>query len=449
MTDETTPPFPPPQSTPFPPRQDPAPSPQSESATPPPQAPPFSPYQASQSSPFRPSTPQAPPQSSSQTPRRSRPGTTVAALLAATVLGAGGAAIVTASLMHDNNTTITREVTVSNSSSTPASSVTSVRGVYQRANAGVVEISVSTTSSFGQAAEAQGSGFVYDSAGHIVTNDHVVEGESSIHVKFPDGGTYSATLVGTDPTTDLAVIKVDAPSDVLKKLAIGDSSALQVGDPVVAIGSPFGLENTLTAGVVSALHRSMDAPNGFTINDSIQTDAAINHGNSGGPLLNLRGQVVGVNAQIDTGGDQSGNNAGIGFAIPSNTVKSIADQLIQTGNVKHAYLGVTITPISASQASQAGVAAGVAITKVEAGEGAAHAGLKPASGEQNVNGEPVPTGGDVITAVDGHSVSSAAELQSLVDAHKPGDKVELSVSRSGTSRTVSVTLGTKPAQAPS
>ena len=434
MSDETTPPFPPPQNTPFPPTQSPS---------PPPQNSPFSP----QSSQFPPTTPQSPPQSSSQQPRRSRPGATaVAALVAATVLGAGGAAVVTASLMHDSGNTVTREVTVSSSSSTPAASVTSVRGVYQRAQNSVVTIHVNTTSELGQQGEAQGSGFVYDRSGHVITNDHVVDGASSVRVEFPNGGTYSATVVGTDPTTDLAVLKVDAPTDVLSPLSLGDSSALSVGDPVVAIGSPFGLDNTVTLGIVSALHRSMDAPNGFTINDSIQTDAAINHGNSGGPLLNLRGQVVGVNAQIES---DSGDNAGIGFAIPSNTVKSIADQLIQTGNVKHAYLGVSITPISASTASQAGVTAGVAITKIEPGEPAEKANLEAATGQEDVNGVPVPTGGDVITAIDGHSVTSAAELQSEIDAHKPGDKVQLSVTRDGTSRTVTVTLGTKPAQAPS
>jgi S1-C subfamily serine protease len=357
--------------------------------------------------------------------------------------------VVTASLVDGNNTTITREVTVGSSSSTPASSVTSVRGVYQRANDSVVEIRVNTTSQLGQTGEAQGSGFVYDKAGHVITNEHVVDGSSSIRVTFANGGTYSATLVGTDPTTDLAVIKVDAPSDAIKPLSTGDSSALQVGDPVVAIGSPFGLENTVTAGIVSALHRSMNAPNGFAINDSIQTDAAINHGNSGGPLLNLRGQVVGVNAQIETGGDESGNNAGIGFAIPSNTVKTIAEQLIQTGAVKHAYLGVSISPISPVAAAQAGVTPGVALTKIEPGKPAQKAGLKAATGQQDVNGVPVPTGGDVITAVDGHEVTSSSELQSEIDAHKPGDKVELTVTRDGKSRAVTVTLGVKPDEAPS
>jgi S1-C subfamily serine protease len=346
--------------------------------------------------------------------------------------------------MHDGDTTITREVTVSGgSSSTPASSVTSVRGVYDRAKSSVVEIHVATTSDLGQQGEAQGSGFIYDSAGHVITNDHVVDGASSVRVQFPNGASYSASVVGTDPSTDLAVIKVNAPSDVLKPLTLGDSTALQVGDPVVAIGSPFGLENTVTLGIVSALHRSMDAPNGYKINNSIQTDAAINHGNSGGPLLNLRGLVVGVNAQIES---DSGDNAGIGFAIPSNTVSAIAKQLITNGNVRHAYLGVNIGggDIPDLVAGQLGVPAGVMLTGITANTPAARAGLKASTGEQQIDGVNYPTGGDVVTAVDGNKVSTGVELQSAIDAHRPGEKVTLTFTRAGDERTVTVTLATRP-----
>ena len=280
--------------------------------------------------------------------------------------------MVTASLMSDGTQTVTREVTVAGSQPTAASM--SVNGVLpEGAERAVVEIHANTTSDLGQQGEAQGSGFVYDQQGHVITNDHVVDDASSVRVQFASGATYSATVVGTDPSTDLAVLDVDAPVDVLKPLSLGDSSALVVGDPVVAIGSPFGLEGTVTAGIVSALHRSMKAPNNFTINDSIQTDAAINHGNSGGPLLNLRGQVVGVNAQIES---DSGDNAGIGFAIPSNTIKGIADQLISSGNVQHAYLGVGVRAIPDGVAGQLGVAAGVVLSKVEPGDPADKAGLK-------------------------------------------------------------------------
>jgi putative serine protease PepD len=301
-----------------------------------------------------------------------------------------------------------------------------VTDVYNRTGKGVVEISVKSTVSnsgsfpFGggsQTQQALGSGFVYDAAGHVVTNDHVVAGAQSISVRFWNGATYKATLVGADPSTDLAVIKVDAPASVLHPLALGDSGSLQVGQGVVAIGSPFGLEDTVTAGIVSALHREMTAPNNFTIADSIQTDAAINHGNSGGPLLDLNAKVVGVNAQIES---DSGGNDGVGFAIPSNTVRSIVTQLIGSGSVQHAYLGVGITDASD----------GVKLTQVRPGTPAAKAGLQT---------------GDVITAVGGERVHDATALSTAVDAKKPGDRVTLTYTRNGQSHTVTVTLAERPA----
>src|SRR5262245_6595398 len=274
-------------------------------------------------------------------PRRPRP-ILVASLLAAACIG-GAVAYAT---MSDGKT-VTKQVTVKQAQSIASSTAPlSVNQIYRRAYRGVVEITVTTNSGDnspfgggGGTAQAQGSGWVYDTDGHIVTNDHVVDGAQSIKVQFWNGKTYSASVVGTDQSTDLAVIKVDAPSSVLHPLQVGDSSAVQVGDGVVAIGSPFGLEETVTSGIVSALHRAITAPNNFTINDSIQTDAAINHGNSGGPLLNNQGQVIGVNAQIKS---DSNGNEGVGFSIPSNTVKSIASQLISSGKVEHAYLGVSI-----------------------------------------------------------------------------------------------------------
>ena len=392
-------------------------------------------------SPFPPVQPAAPPPPNE---KRIRFRTAITALLAAAAVGATTAAVVTATIDSSGDTTVTRNVTVTNAQPTSSASALSVNGVWTRAKSSVVDIKVQTTSQLGQQGEAQGSGFVYSKAGYIITNDHVVSGASSVTVNFPNGGTYKATVVGADPSTDIAVIKVDAPASLLKPLAIGNSSQLVVGDPVVAVGSPFGLDGTVTAGIVSALHRQIDAPNNFTINDAIQTDAAINHGNSGGPLFNLRGEVVGVNAQIQS---DSGDNAGIGFAIPSNTMKSIADQLISKGNVKHAYLGVSITEIPSAVSGQLGEAAGVAVQETIPGQPAAKAGLKAATSTRALDGQQYPTGGDVITAIDGQSVSSAAELQSLIDAHRPGDKVRLSVTRNGSSRSVTVTLGTRPAQA--
>ena len=353
-------------------------------------------------------------------PRRSRHTTIVASLLAAACLGAGGGAVAYATL-HDNATnTVVRQVTVQQADTASASPL-SVNQIYRRAYRGVVEITVTeggTASPIpgGGQAQAQGSGRVYDSDGHIVTNDHVVNGSTSIKVRFWDGKTYSATVVGTDKSTDLAVIKVDAPASELYPLAVGDSTQLQVGDGVVAIGSPFGLEETVTSGIVSALHRAIQGVTNFTINDSIQTDAAINHGNSGGPLLNTQGQVVGVNAQIKS---DSGGNEGVGFSIPSDTVKSVASQLIATGKAVHAYLGVGID----SNASNARLAS------VKDGGAAKQAGLKT---------------GDVITAVAGTSIATGDDLSRAIDAHKPGDKVSVTFKRGGSEHTVTVTLATRP-----
>jgi putative serine protease PepD len=305
--------------------------------------------------------------------------------------------------------------------------------IYERVHRGVVEIS---TTSFAGGQAAQGSGFVYNGEGHVVTNQHVVAGADEINVRFADGATYPAELVGTDRSTDLAVIKVDAPASVFEPVRLGDSNAVRVGHPVVALGSPFGLEGTITSGIVSALHRPMTAPNGFTINDSIQTDAAINHGNSGGPLLDSSGRVIGVNAQIESGG---GGSDGVGFAIPSNTVRSIVSQLIETGEVEHAYLGVGLKAVED----------GVAIDKVEPDTPAEEAGLRPATGTETVAGQEVPTGGDVIVEIDGIEVSTEAEVQGLIDAKQPGDAVEITVLRSGDRETIEVTLGARPPQAPS
>src|SRR6476619_7251332 len=245
--------------------------------------------------------------------------TLAAALAAGALIGAGGGAATYAALSSGNGKTVVRQVTVSDAQPTSSTGTLSVQSIYKLANKGVVEIT---------AGQGQGSGFVYDAGGHIVTNAHVVDGGGSISIRFWNGKTVSASLVGTDASTDLAVLKVDAPGSDLFPLSLGDSSNLVVGDQVIAIGSPFGLEGTVTSGIVSALHREMTSPNHFAIDNSIQTDAAINHGNSGGPLLDSQGKVVGVNAQIES---DSGGNEGVGFAIPSNTVRSIATQLISSG----------------------------------------------------------------------------------------------------------------------
>jgi S1-C subfamily serine protease len=376
-----------------------------------------------------------------------RPSTSTAvALVAALGLGAGGGAAIYAALGTSDSKTVVREVTVRGSETAASSSPLSVNSVYRRANRGVVEITVSSTQSGGplgtpQQSRAQGSGFVYDTKGDIVTNQHVVENASSVSVRFWNGSNYNAKVVGSDSSTDLAVIRVDAPASVLHPLTLGDSDALQVGDVVVAIGSPFGLEETVTAGIVSALHRQMESPNGFTIDDSIQTDAAINHGNSGGPLLNTQAQVIGVNAQIQS---DSGGNEGVGFAIPAATVKSIVPQLLSAGKVEHAYLGVALETIPASVADRLGTTAGAAVAEVRPGTPAARAGLRAATGTRTVDGQDYPTGGDVVTAVDGRRITTTDQLRAAIEAKSPGDRVTLRVVRNGTGRTVTVTLATRP-----
>jgi len=366
------------------------------------------------------------------TPNSSRTAFVAAGLIAALGLGAGAGVATYAAL--DEPSTVVRELTVSDPETTTAvdGEGLSAATIYERVHRSVVEIA---TTSFAGGQAAQGSGFVYDQEGHVVTNQHVVAGANGINVRFAGGATFSAELVGTDRSTDLAVIKVDAPPSVLEALRLGDSSAVRVGDPVVALGSPFGLEGTITSGIVSALHRQMTAPNNFTINDSIQTDAAINHGNSGGPLLGASGRVIGVNAQIESDG---GGSDGVGFAIPSNTVRSIVSQLIETGEVEHAYLGVGLRAVEE----------GVAITSVEDDTPAAEAELRPATGTETSAGQQLPTGGDVIVEVDDVAVSTEAAVQGAIGAKRPGETVSITVLRDGDRETVEVTLTTQPPVAP-
>ncbi len=345
----------------------------------------------------------------------------IASLLVAACLGAGGGALLYSNFGSKSTTsTVVHQVTVPDSQPTSSTSPLSINEIYRRTNQGIVKITVSSvaTTTFGgtETQEAQGSGWVYDANGDIVTDQHVVAGARSIKVTFSNGKTYSAKLVGADGSTDLAVVKVSAPSSLLHPLSVGDSSKLEVGDGVVAIGSPFGLSETVTSGIVSALHRTITSPTHYSIPDSIQTDAAINHGNSGGALLNLQGEVVGVTAQIDS---SSGGNEGVGFAIPSNTIKSVATQLIATGKAQHAYLGISLDS-TASNALVAGVPANTP---------AAKAGLKT---------------GDVITSLDSTQTSTPDQLASAIAAHKPGDSVTVTYQRGGQSHTVTLTLASRP-----
>jgi S1-C subfamily serine protease len=295
---------------------------------------------------------------------------------------------------------------------------------------------------------ATGSGMVIDDEGHILTNNHVIEGASHIAVKLGESDhEYTAEVVGADPASDLALLKVDAPSKELDPLKLGDSSKVEVGDPVVAIGNPFGLDRTVTSGIVSALQRQIEAPNGFSISNVIQTDAAINPGNSGGPLINAAGEVIGINSQIETGGSGSEGNVGIGFSIPINTAKEEISQLETKGEVVHAYIGIeggTILP-QFVKAFNLPVDEGVLVATVVPGGPAAKAGIEGGSTTATVEGAEVKLGGDIITEINGKKIATIEELVEEINEDKVGDEIELTIVSEGKTKQVNVTLGKRPA----
>jgi S1-C subfamily serine protease len=397
-------------------------------------------------------------------PRRTRILVGAAGLLAAAVLG-GGLALGGAALFGDlgGTTTTIREV---RASSAPASSTQtpgantrlSINEIYERAAPGVVQVTSTTIVNvpsdplFGnplfpqqQRQQSLGSGFVVDKAGHVITNYHVIEGAKQVRVSFSNGSSMKASVVGSDPSSDLAVLKVDASSRALTPLPLGNSDEIAVGDPVVAIGNPFGLDRTVTAGIVSAIQRAITSPNGYTIDHVIQTDAAINHGNSGGPLLNGFGQVIGVNSQIETGSSASGN-VGVGFAIPSNTVKTVMAQLIRQGHVDRAFIGISATPITRDLARvfRLPVSKGLLVQTVQPGSGAAKAGLKAGTTQVTLAGESYNLGGDIIVQAGGIGVSSLDKLRDIVAGKKPGDTLVLTVHRGDKKMTIHVKLGRQP-----
>jgi putative serine protease PepD len=371
------------------------------------------------------------------------------ALVACAVLGGvvavGGVALLGG--LGGDTTVVTEAAGPSPALAQPGAAMT-VNEIYQRAAPGVVRVNATntTTSSFtGPQTSALGSGFVIDKTGHIVTNYHVVEGAERVTVSFSNRDTVNAELVGSDPSTDLALLRVETSGSALTPLPLGNSDRLQVGDPVVAIGNPFGLDRTVTSGIVSALQRLITAPNRFTIDHVIQTDAPINHGNSGGPLLNARGQVIGVNTQIETG-DIATGNVGIGFSVPSNTVKDVVAQLIQSGRVDHAYLGIGGQALTRDVAETYNlpVGSGVLVGSVTTGSGADRAGLKGGERQVVVAGETYVLGGDIIVSLDGARISSLEQLRDAIAAHKPGDKVTLVIYRDANKTSVTVTLGRQP-----
>jgi S1-C subfamily serine protease len=294
-----------------------------------------------------------------------------------------------------------------------------------------------------QQSTATGSGFLIDDQGHVLTNAHVVEGASRVEVQFSeDGESQEAEVVGSDPSSDLALLKVDDTQGATP-LPLGDSSRAEVGDAVVAIGNPFGLDRTVTSGIVSALQRQIQAPNGFSISDVIQTDAAINPGNSGGPLLDGRGRVIGVNAQIKS---ESGGGEGVGFAIPVDTVKRSLRELREDGSVSYGYLGVRALQLWPQLAERLDleVRNGALLEQVEADSPAEDAGLRGGDSEIEFQATPVPTGGDVILTVNGRPLTRRDDLADVISGMSAGESVELELLRDGERRTIEVELGQRP-----
>jgi putative serine protease PepD len=342
-------------------------------------------------------------------------GAVVAILVVSGVLDTGS----TTTQSPNSSTATATPAPTTTVSSTPASA-TSVTGIYNRVSKGVVFVENDQS---GQAA-ASGSGFVIDGAGHVVTNEHVVENGTSFRVRFGENGDpIPAKLLGADRSNDLAVLQID-PSKAggaLQPVQLGSSSSLQPGEPTIAIGSPFGLEGTVTSGIVSALNRTIQAPNGFSISGAIQTDAAINPGNSGGPLLDGQGRVIGVNSQIAS---QSGSNSGVGFAIPVDQVKRVVPFLEKGQKVPHAYLGV------GTGDTQAG---GAMVGQVVPGGPADKGGIRQ---------------GDRVVQIGGQPVRGPDDLSAAVNDRKPGEQVQVTVERGGQRRTLTVTLGTQPSNQP-
>jgi putative serine protease PepD len=379
----------------------------------------------------------------------------IGALLAAAALTGGGAALAVDSTQPQSRTII-RTASPAENVAAPATTGLSVNSIYRRTAPGVVVVTATSTTKSSnlfdpfappqtQQTQSLGSGFVIDKSGHILTNAHVVVGASKVDIGFSNGSSYPATVVGTDRSTDIAVLKVDVPQDALTPLPLGDSSKVQVGDPVVAIGNPLGEDRTVTAGIVSAVQRDISSLQpGIQIPGAIQTDAAINHGNSGGPLINNQGEVIGINSQIlsDNPSNPESGSIGIGFAIPINLAKNIAQQLIDNGKAVHTYLGIrgsVLTP-DLARTLNLSVDHGVLVGQVEANSPAAKAGLRAGTTQATINGQTFALGGDVITKIDGKTIRTFDDLSGTISAHKPGDTIQLEIVRGGKTMTVSVTL---------
>jgi S1-C subfamily serine protease len=395
--------------------------------------------------------------STSTSPRQtSAAGYLIAGALGGLVVLVIGAILIATDVIDTGGTTkVVRQESITRpASNTKAGPGRTVADIYKKEGSGVVFIQSrgvqSSESPFGlpQEGTATGSGFVVDKDGTILTNAHVVEGASDVKVRFQeDGDLLPVKVQGRDPSSDLAVLKVDPSKVKLRPIPLGDSANAQVGDSVIAIGNPFGFTRTVTTGIVSALQRQIDAPNGFTIDHVIQTDASINPGNSGGPLLDGDGKVIGINSQIATGGSGSGS-VGIGFAIPINTAKRELPKLRQGQKVQRAFIGVTTAAVTKQLAQDLNlpVKQGALVIDVRKGSPADKAGLRAGKTQTS---EGLTIGGDVITKVDGKTIKKPDDVLAAIGGKKPGDEIDISYIRGGDKKSVTLKLGNRPASAPS
>jgi S1-C subfamily serine protease len=389
----------------------------------------------------------------------------MAAALLVAALGGGVVAVAIASLAGvGKNTTTVREV--GSPTLLPTEDVSGTSGealslqeIYRNDAPGVVQVTTTSTveqprgnwfgNSFVPGTEVErslGSGFVIDKAGHIITNYHVVAEARSIRVSFSNSESMKARVVGKDLSTDIALLKVQASSRALQPLEFGNSDTLQVGDQVAAIGNPLGYDRSISAGIVSALQRSLRAADGSPIERVIQTDALLNKGNSGGPLLNAQGLVIGVNAAVGVNWGGTPRNTGIGFAIPINTVRDVVGQLRAHGRVDHPLLGVLGRSVTPAMKKQFGLAAqrGVLVARIVPGSGAENAGLRGGTSQVVVAGESYQLGGDLIVKAGGQDIVSTERLRELVSEHKPGDTLSVEFYRGDELRSADVKLGRQP-----
>ena len=379
----------------------------------------------------------------------------VSGLLGGLVAVVVGAVLIATDVIDTGDTQTVSQQPVVRPNSNGDSEGPTVNEIYRRSGPGVAfvqaEVERRGESPFpfpeGDEGTATGSGFVLDDEGYVLTNAHVVEGARSVEVRLGQDDPIEADLVGTDPSTDIALLKVDPKETRLRPVALGDSSKVRVGDPAIAIGNPFGLDETVTTGIVSALQRQIQAPNGFQISDVIQTDASINPGNSGGPLLDGAGRVIGINSQIVTGGSRG--SVGIGFAVPINTAKEVIPQLKENGKVDRAYLGITTMDADAVPDDiRLPAPAGALVQDVVDGGPADEAGLRAGRTQVRIGSEVIRVGGDLIVKVDGQDIRESQDVSDAIADNKPGDEITVEFFRGDERQTVRIELGKRPQRIP-